>query len=773
MKKLLFIFILLFSSFSSHSQEMSTMGKDFWFSFAEGRIEAAMSVTITGTRACTGVVTNPNTGWSQTFNVPANGSTVLSIDTATSYNTASGIVKNKGLHLTTTDTVSVYASNFLTTSFDASFVLPTESLRDEYMIQTYKTKTADRPSEILIVAIEDSTVVDIFPTAGTVNISNGTNSFSRVLNAGQTLQLQSVANGDYSGTRVKSHDCKPIAVFNAHLCAYVPDNTGSSCDHLFEQCLPIVYWGTEFVATMSNHHNGDIIKVTALEDNCKVWKDGTLQTTLAAGQSYSFSMTYSPSCFIRTSSPATVYSYLMSKNVAGPDGDPSMILLPPIEQQLKDVVFVNYSFSGQLSNYHCLNIVTRTDNVNNMMMDNNSISNQFSTVSGNTTYSYARMNVNAGSHHLYSTGSTGFVAHAYGVGSNESYGYAVGFSVKPINNRLIVNGNEVSYSDTVKMCIYDTLEAFVSGADSIAGWYLDDSFISESTILKQVISGPDTVRLTVLLDGSQSCFATPDTLSCVLLVKKSPTFEFDSATCDNPFNWNGLTCDSSGVYNKTFSVSGECDSMVTMHLTILDEQSSYIQMSGCDSLIVNGLPYYGNDTVLYETIVAHNGCDSNVYAIINILHGKEIVVEQNIEEGDTIVWLDGGYYYDDSVSPTVVYTAANGCDSIIHLHIHVIPAPEPPDIDSSALWIPTSFTPEAESNQIFKIFGNDILEMKVTIFTRWGLFLTEFDGLNGGWDGTYHGLMCKQETYVYIVEYRTNVMPKIVQRRIGTVTLLR
>ena len=174
-----------------------------------------------------------------------------------------------------------------------------------------------------------------------------------------------------------------------------------------------------------------------------------------------------------------------------------------------------------------------------------------------------------------------------------------------------------------------------------------------------------------------------------------------------------------------------------------------------------------------ETIVAHNGCDSNVYAIINILHGKEIVVEQNIEEGDTIVWLDGGYYYDDSVSPTVVYTAANGCDSIIHLHIHVIPAPEPPDIDSSALWIPTSFTPEAESNQIFKIFGNDILEMKVTIFTRWGLFLTEFDGLNGGWDGTYQGMKCKQESYVYLVEYRTNVMPKIVQRRIGTVTLLR
>ena len=74
---------------------------------------------------------------------------------------------------------------------------------------------------------------------------------------------------------------------------------------------------------------------------------------------------------------------------------------------------------------------------------------------------------------------------------------------------------------------------------------------------------------------------------------------------------------------------------------------------------------------------------------------------------------------------------------------------------------------------MFKVESNDIIDMRVSIFTRWGLFVTEFDGLTEDWDGTYNGTKCKQDVYVYLVEYHTKTMPAIAQKRIGTVMLLR
>ena len=44
--------------------------------------------------------------------------------------------------------------------------------------------------------------------------------------------------------------------------------------------------------------------------------------------------------------------------------------------------------------------------------------------------------------------------------------------------------------------------------------------------------------------------------------------------------------------------------------------------------------------------------------------------------------------------------------------------------------------------------------MHVAIFTRWGLFVTEFDGLTGGWDGTFNGSPVKDGVYYVVVKAR-------------------
>lgn len=768
------VFILAFAckGVDSCCQNLSTMGTDFWFSFMEGRIEASMSVTVTGVRACSGVLTNPNTGWSHSFSVPAGGSVTITIDTANSYNTVSNSIKNKGLHLTATDTVSVYVSNFLATSFDATFVLPTSVLRDKYLIQTFATWKPGNPSEILILATTDNTVVDIYPEASTVNRPS-LSPFSVTLNAGQTYLMQCNGNGDYSGTRIEAQDCKPIAVFSGHLCAHIPENLGTYCDHLFEQSVPTTYWGRRFVATKTMNHNGDYVKVTSQRDNCRVMVDGAEAAMLDAGESYHFVIRNTQVCsFIETSQPATVYEYMVSKNYGGPDGDPSMVLLAPIEQQLRDVVFVNYSYTGQLSQYHYVNIVTLTSETGNIRLDGTSIANQFHPVGGNSDYSYARIQTTAGMHRLSSLGENGFVAHAYGLGANESYGYAVGFSARPLDKTLVVNGIEVMNGGNYHICAGDDVKVYIKHNDSIdiGDWNINGSLATIRDTLKWTFNDAGLYDVSVNFDYLDDCQSRIDTLFFNVVVSSNESTTFDTMSCDGSFEWNGHTFDAQGTYVDTLATAKGCDSIVTMNLALFDVTYGFVDTVDCDSVVFNDSVFHGNSLVVADTTIGANGCDSITKMQIIVHRSKSTELNVSINEGDSLLWIDGQYYNDPNDHPTVTLQTSEGCDSAVSLNLNVIAAPPR---DSSEIWIPNVFTPDNESNRLFRVYGIDLIEVHVYIFNRWGNIAADFDGLTECWNGTHNGQPCKQDSYTYLVEYKIKAMPSVKKIKKGTVTLLR
>lgn len=80
-----------------------------------------------------------------------------------------------------------------------------------------------------------------------------------------------------------------------------------------------------------------------------------------------------------------------------------------------------------------------------MQLDGNDISSQFQIVSGNTDYSYARIQVNHGTHTL-SNLDGGFVAHVYGLGFQESYAYSVGSMAINLSSQMLVDGQIASES---------------------------------------------------------------------------------------------------------------------------------------------------------------------------------------------------------------------------------------------------------------------------------------------------------------------------------------
>ena len=118
---------------------------------------------------------------------------------------------------------------------------------------------------------------------------------------------------------------------------------------------------------------------------------------------------------------------------------------------------------------------------------------------------------------------------------------------------------------------------------------------------------------------------------------------------------------------------------------------------------------------------------------------------------------------DDSV--VVMLTAHHG---ICHdTDLVVIP------FRKAAIWAPNAFTPGESSNNMFFVRYIGITDYRIDLYTRGGVLVWHSEDMNEGWDGTYKGKPCPQETYVWIIHYRDVTAPKNLLSKKGTVTLIR
>ncbi len=88
------------------------------------------------------------------------------------------------------------------------------------------------------------------------------------------------------------------------------------------------------------------------------------------------------------------------------------------------------------------------------------------------------------------------------------------------------------------------------------------------------------------------------------------------------------------------------------------------------------------------------------------------------------------------------------------------------------IFIPNSFTPNADGlNDVFKIYGNSLLEVKTEIFDRWGKLLFTSNNIEQCWDGTYKGVLCDLGVYNYKITYK-GVDGKV-NEKTGSITLVK
>ncbi len=501
----------------------STEGKDFWVTFMRADQDAnnalVLSLSISSREDCQVTIKNPFTGYTEDVIVTANQMKLVELYNGNvlagkarsamagtgkvCYAVNSEKVDTCALHVTATKNISLFATSYKKATFDATNVLPTPSLLDEYIIQTYTPSDHDGPnatqgSHFAIIAAEDNTIVDYCPSVNTERINDAIKrrdggyelteeelelinyQFGRdtlhspVLNAGQvyyvwTGKKDSVA-GDLSGTYVKARDGKKIAVFQGCPHTNIPYQKEQR-DHIFSQAMPIQYWGNTFVLTASASRPVDIIRILALHDGTEVRINGNLVHTFNFANEpkryWEFEIgtegTYAKegSCLVTTSCPCAAHLFMVSQRYHGnkdSNGDPAMLWVNPIEQQIDQVTFATYASSNGTTS-HYVNVVTDQPDLMTISGGTTTPTMTFKPVSGSSTYYYAQVSLGneATSYTLKSNGSN-FIAHVYGFTKNESYGYSAGGATVPLSQSIYINGEEFSPDKENNLCGKDTVK---------------------------------------------------------------------------------------------------------------------------------------------------------------------------------------------------------------------------------------------------------------------------------------------------------------------------
>lgn len=581
MKKSLIFGILLIFSISAWAQN-STQGKEFWFSFMENGYKVnswndwvETQVMVSAKRACSGTIRNPLTSWQTTFSVGAESTVMIDIPESAGYNeTYTDMVANLGLQLTATDTVSVYVTNFATNSFDATFVLPVESLGTEYIVQcdgqsmSHQHVPDKETSAFLVVAVEDGTEIEVTPSVETLGGHQGGQTFTIALNAGQTFSVRSnytTSNRDLSGTRVAAKDGKKVALFSGNTLTCIPGDLGLGHDHIFEQSLPVDTWGRQFAITGSVGRQRDLVKVTSAADNDSVWCNGSYLTTLSAGQSHNFWL-YGlgngwpiGSCFIETSQPSHVCLYNTTSyddtNQPFRIGDPSEVWIPPIEQRISEITFCTFHHYQAPIDEHYVNIVVDRSSIYEVSLDGSLIDpTSFHPISGNDNYCFVRQRISHGNHHL--SCPWGMVAHVYGFGQDKGYAYCAGSNLLSLNAVLYVNGElGSSYHNGLNLCAGKSVSFKLKTNYDLrqVRWDFDDGNSSVGAEADHVYAQVGDYVVKVLVEGinsySQEVFY--DTLTFPVYVKEADYHYDEMQLCDvSMVEYYGTVYSESGYYES-------------------------------------------------------------------------------------------------------------------------------------------------------------------------------------------------------------------------------
>ena len=160
-------------------------------------------------------------------------------------------------------------------------------------------------------------------------------------------------------------------------------------------------------------------------------------------------------------------------------------------------------------------------------------------------------------------------------------------------------------------------------------------------------------------------------VTLTLSVITTVTHSFNAAICSgDSFNFNGRILTAGGSYNDTLQTSGGCDSIVTVNLTVNPITGSYSSQSICyGTNYTFGGRSLGTSGLYYDTLSNRFGCDSIVVLNLTVDSPIRTGIHASICVGQTYPF--NGQQLNTSGTYYAHFTSQAGCDSMVTLVLQV------------------------------------------------------------------------------------------------------
>lgn len=504
---LLAFFAIIFFLTSGLAQNISNEGRDFWAVFPthvpSGDSEAEIAVFVTA--KTTTVATVSCNFYTQTKTIPANTAVQFNVPRFNAYvnlyeaNSTTPLI-NRGIHIKVADDqpkVSVYAHIYGRTRSAASLILPFESLGQTYYAMNYtQNKEVDGNNYLVLVAAEDNTDLVI------QDRSNNTKTI-HFDKAGDVYEYIS-GYDDLTGTIVTTASnsaCKKFAAFSGSTVNLIGDcnfiffgnSSNVSFDPLYQQLSPVDSWGKDYgIIPFKNRRY--IIRILAQEDNTVVKYNGNT-ITLNKGQ-YAQSEILSKAIFVSSNKLISVAQYALSQLCSGINGssifgDPDMVILNPIEFNIKDITVFSSTLENITQQY--INVIMPSDKTASFKIDGKVPDSPWEIIPENPNFAYNQISVSGTSNgqnfrSLSLKANDGFNAIAYGFGQFESYAYSAGTNLLSTNYLTVINRIRKEESDNGCLNVPLDLKITLPYQPDKLIWKLDDNDQEIFTNLNPIVN---------------------------------------------------------------------------------------------------------------------------------------------------------------------------------------------------------------------------------------------------------------------------------------------
>ena len=807
--------------------QYATHGTDFWFGLPRdhnGISEDHACMYVIAEHDCTVTIRNDLLGYVQTKSITGSTEINSRLDTLNFIELPKNIIygieylssnipvgnqqpaygpQPRAFHLTSTDTITAFIFSYSNGNIDVTNLLPTEMLRDEYVVQSYPNYGIPDPNHnaaglnmgyFEVVATEDSTVIDIQlggtdwmdrtpDSVITIVLDRGMMFYDQIGDwchvypdccrfpgvdpadappACDTVTKTTLAyrfpidptidtfiySNNLSGTYIKARDNKRIAVFQGNQTLHV-GNAGYS-DFALEEALPIRYAGTEFLIPNLMTSKEDYIQFTGLVDGTTLTITNTSSTPMAthsvnldARRSYWFVMDIDEGPFYITAT----HPILVSDYSCGLTLNPGAAWT---------------HFRGDPATL----VIRPVEWWHNGLMYGSPV---YWVDEHNQGWSYY--------HHIHLFTRTadvgGMYFNRYPIDTlfhpipGTPYSYAFINYNSPLNPRTVhqvenrmggtfwvvadadKDGEHALYSYSHKQPGKNYLEVNGISVDSLPAdsiWCMYDPIQFHGWVER-----PADSIIWDFGDGNEERYRYEDGQWVTHTYADTGRFEVKRI-----IQYMDEALDTLYGYVACKSVFTRPSDTMTVSIRIHNHYDTAFSVRLCEGAYTfRNYTFETTDTHYVTTYWTESGCDTLWQ--IDLVTCPHCSFRSDTISDEQLPWIYHGVTFAHETRHYPIYIdIGEECDSIIDYYLIVIPHWGEPPLDTIFVLAPNVITPgsDIEVNRRFKLFcSKDIEVAEVTIFDRVGRRLAHFDGLTEEWDGTFKGKPCPQGAYAYFVKY--------------------